>query len=318
MAYTQQQTALYVGIDGSKETLAVATYPTLEVEVIPNDAAHCEALADALAQQSVRLVLLEGSGGFEKSIVHALQQAGVPMAIVPPQRARYFAKSLRGNLKTDRVDARVLARFASCYPAPEATEVPAVQASLKELWARREQLVQALEAEQKRLQVATHPLVRASLERTIAVVQEEVAQIEAAIAALVASDEALAQKAALLQTVVGVGWVVASGLLAELPELGQVSRKVIAALAGLAPGRRESGRWRGYARIGGGRGRVRRLLYLAAVVAVAHDARWRAVYAGLLGCGKVKKVALCAVARRMLVVMNAMVRDGRAYKRTRE
>jgi len=134
MAYTQQQTALYVGIDGSKETLAVATYPTLEVEVIPNDAAHCEALADALAQQSVQLVLLEGSGGFEKSIVHALQQAGVPMAIVPPQRARYFAKSLRGNLKTDRVDARVLARFASCYPAPEATEVPAVQASLKELW----------------------------------------------------------------------------------------------------------------------------------------------------------------------------------------
>jgi transposase len=118
--------------------------------------------------------------------------------------------------------------------------------------------------------------------------------------------------------VVGVGWVVASGLLAELPELGQVSRKVIAALAGLAPGRRESGRWRGYARIGGGRGRVRRLLYLAAVVAVAHDARWRAVYAGLLGCGRVKKVALCAVARRMLVVMNAMVRDGRAYERTRE
>jgi transposase len=170
----------------------------------------------------------------------------------------------------------------------------------------------------RQLQVATHPLVRVSLERTIAVVQEEVAQIEAAIAALVASDEALAQKAALLQTVVGVGWVVASGLLAELPELGQVSRRVIAALAGLAPGRRESGRWRGYARIGGGRGRVRRLLYLAAVVAVAHDARWRAVYAGLLGCGRVKKVALCAVARRMLVVMNAMVRDGRAYERTRE
>ena len=240
MAYTQQQTALYVGIDGSKETLAVATYPTLKVEVIPNNAAHCEALANALAQQSVQRVLL--SGGVEKSIVHALQQAGVPMAIVPPQRARYFAKSLRGNLKTDRVDARVLARFASCYPAPEATEVPAVQASLKELWARREQLVQALEAEQKRLQVATHPLVRASLERTIAGVQEELAQMEAAIAALVASDEALAQKAALLQTVVGIGWVVASGLLAEPPELGQVSHEVIAALAGLAPVRRESGR----------------------------------------------------------------------------
>jgi len=318
MTYTQQQTALYVGIDGSKETLAVATYPTHQVKVIPNDADHCEALADELAQQSVQFVLLEGSGGFEKLIVRALQQAGVPMAIVPPQRARYFAKSLRGNLKTDRVDARLLARFASCYLALEATEVPAVQAQLKELWARREQLVQMLESEKKRVQVATHPLVRASLERTIAGLHAELAQIEAAIEALVAPDEALAQKAALLQRVVGVGWVVASGLLAELPELGQVSHKVIAALAGLAPVRRESGRWRGSARIGGGRCRVRRLLYLAAVVAVSHDARWKAVYQALLAKGKAKKVALCAVARRILVVMNAMVRDGRAYERKRE
>jgi len=134
------------------------------------------------------------------------------VAIVPTQRARYFAKSLRGNLKTDRVDAQMLARFARCYPVPDTPDLLAVQAQLKELGARREQLVQALEAEKKRLQVATHPLVRASLERTIAVVQEELAQMEAAIAALVAPDEALAQKAALLQTVVGVGWVVASGL----------------------------------------------------------------------------------------------------------
>jgi len=312
MTYTQQPTALYVGSDVSKETLAVATYPTPKLEVIPNDADHGEALAEQLAHQPVQLVLLEGSGGFEKPIVHALQQAGVPMAIVPPQRARYFAKSLRGNLKTDRVDAPMLARFASCYPAPEATEVPAVQAQLKELWARREQLVQMLESEKKRLQVATHPLVRASLERTIAVLHEALAQIEAAIEALVAPDEALAQKAALLQTVVGVGWVLASGLLAELPELGCVSHEGIAALAGLVPVRRESGRWRGYARIGGGRCRVRRLLYL--VVAVTHDARWRAVYEGLVGRGKPKKVALCAVARRLLVVMNAMVRDGRAYE----
>jgi transposase len=252
MTQTTHATAFYVGIDVSKETLAVATYPTDAVWVIPNDADHCAALADELAQQPVQVVLLEGSGGFEKPIVHALQQAGVPVVIVPPQRARYFAKSLRGNLKTDRVDARLLARFASCYPVPDAPETPAVQAQLKELWARREQLVQALESEKKRLQVATHPLVRASLERTMAQLEAECAEIEAAIAALVASDEALAQQAALLQTMVGVGWAVASGVLAELPELGQVSPKVIAALAGLAPVRRESGRWRGYARIGGG------------------------------------------------------------------
>jgi transposase len=312
MAHT---TALYVGIDVSKETLAVATYPPTTVQVITNDPNHCERLAHELAQQPVALVLLEASGGFEKPLVQALQRAGVPVAIVPTQRARYFVKSLRGNLKTDRVDAQMLARFARCYPVPETPDLPAVQAQLKALWARREQLVQQLEAEKKRLQVALHPLVRSSLERTLAVVQEELAQIEAAIAALVASDEMLQHKAALLQTAVGVGAVVAYGLIAELPELGQVSHKVIAALAGLAPVRRESGRWRGYARIGGGRRRVRRLLYLAAVVAASHDARWKAVYQGLLVQGKAKKVALCAVARRLLVVLNAMVRDGRCYER---
>jgi len=318
MTYTTQTTLLYVGIDVSKETLAVATYPTTTVQVIPNDPNHCERLAHELAQQPVALVLLEASGGFEKPLVQALLRAGVPMAIVPTQRARYFAKSLRGNLKTDRRDAQMLARFASCYPVPETPDLPAVQAQLKELWARREQLTQQLEAEKKRLQVAMHPLVRSSLERTIAGVQEELAQIEAAIAMLVASDESLVQKAARLQTVVGVGRVVAFGLLAELPELGQVSHKVIAALAGLAPVRRESGQWRGYARIGGGRHRARRLLYLAAVVAVTHDARWKAVYEGVLAKGKPKKVALCAVARRLLVVMNAVVRDGRAYERVSE
>jgi hypothetical protein len=189
MAHT---TALYVGIDVSKETLAVATYPPTTVQVITNDPNHCERLAHELAQQPVALVLLEASGGFEKPLVQALQRAGVPVAIVPTQRARYFAKSLRGNLKTDRVDAQMLARFARCYPVPETPDLPAVQAQLKELWARREQLVQQLEAEKKRLQVALHPLVRSSLERTLAVVQEELAQIEAAIAALVASDDNVA------------------------------------------------------------------------------------------------------------------------------
>jgi transposase len=318
MTDATETTALYVGIDVSKETLTVATYPDNALWTISNDADHCEALADELAQQPVQVVLLEGSGGFEKGVVQALQRAEVPVVVVPSQRSSYFAKSLRGNLKTDRVDARLLARFASCYLVPETPETPAVQAQLKELWARREQLVQQLEAEKKRLQVATFPLVRASLERMIEQLASECAVIEAAIEALMASEEALLHKAALLQTVVGVGWVVASGMLAELPELGQVSHKVIAALAGLAPVRRESGRWRGYARIGGGRRRVRRLLYLAAVVAVSHDARWKAVYQELLAKGKPKKVALCAVARRMLVVMNAMVRDGRAYERKRE
>lgn len=315
MTHNTQQTALYLGIDVGKYTLTLATYPTPQVWELPNTPEHHHALVQHLAHLPVQRVLLESSGGYEKGVVNALQQAGIPVVVVPAQRARYFAKSLRGNLKTDRVDAQLLAHFASCYPAPDTMEPAQVQAELKELWARREQLVRQLEAEKKRLQVVHAPSVRASLARMIAVLQEELAQIEAQVAALVASDEALARRFALLKTAVGVGDIVAYGLLAELPELGQVSREAIAALAGLAPVRRESGRWRGAARIGGGRRRVRRLLYMAAVVAVARDARWKAVYEGLKAKEKPAKVALCAVARRLLVVLNAMVRDGRCYAR---
>jgi transposase len=157
-------------------------------------------------------------------VAQTLQQAGLPVMVVPAQRARHFAKSM--HLKTDRVDAQLLAYFACCYPAPEATAMPEGQAQLRALWARREQLVQMLEAEKKRRQGAPET-VRASLERLIAVLEEEIAQIEAEVAALIEADASLSQKAALLQTAVGVGAVVAYGLLAELPELcrGRGTRK---------------------------------------------------------------------------------------------
>jgi transposase len=258
----QPQTALYVGIDVSKPTLTIALYPTAQVWDI---------LAGARSAAAEAACSAGAAGEFGRL---RARRGTVPVMVVPAQRARHFAKSMRGDLKTDRVDAQLLAYFACCYPAPEATAMPEGQAQLRALWARREQLVQMLEAEKKRRQGAPET-VRASLERLIAVLEEEIAQIEAEVAALIEADASLSQKAALLQTAVGVGAVVAYGLLAELPELGQVSREAIAALAGLAPVRRESGRWRGSARIGGGRWRVRRLLYLAAVVAVSHDARWR-------------------------------------------
>ena len=318
MTHTTQTTALYVGIDVSQNTLTVAIYPTDEVWTLVNDPHSHTALVQHLAQLPVQRVLLESSGGYEKAVVSALQQAGLPVVVVPAQRARYFAKSMRGDLKTDRADARMLAYFACCYPVQPVAPCSPGQAELKELWARREQLVQQVEREKKRLQTGMSEAVRASLERMIAVLKEEIAQIEARVAELIASDADLSQKAALLQTAVGVGRVVAYGLVAELPELGQVSHRAIAALAGLAPVRCESGAWVGRARVRGGRPRVRRLLYQAAVVAATHDGRWRAVYEALVGRGKAKKVALCAVARQLLVVLNAMVRDGRAYERVQE
>jgi transposase len=215
----QPQTALYVGIDVSKATLTIALYPTAQVWDIPNQPDQWQALAAQLQKPPVQRVLLESSGGYEQGVAQTLQQAGLPVMVVPAQRARHFAKSMRGDLKTDRVDAQLLAYFACCYPAPEATAVPEGQAQLRALWARREQLVQMLEAEKKRRQGAPET-VRASLERLIAVLEEEIAQIEAEVAALIEADAPLSQKAALLQTAVGVGAVVAYGLLAELPELG--------------------------------------------------------------------------------------------------
>jgi transposase len=151
MTYGLQQAELYVGIDVSKRTLTLAPDPTEQVWEIPNQPDAWHALATQLRELSVQRVLLESSGGYERGVVQSLQPAGLPVVVVPAQRARYFAKSLRGNLKTDRVDAQLLARFARAYMAPEATDASAVQAQLKELWVRREQLVEALEAEKKRL-----------------------------------------------------------------------------------------------------------------------------------------------------------------------
>jgi transposase len=284
----------------------------------PTTPTTIRALVQRLAQLPVQRVLLESSGGYEKPVVSALQQAGIPVVVVPAQRACSFAKSMRGDLKTDRADARMLAYFVCCYPVQPTAPCSPVQAELKELWARREQLVQELEREKKRLQTVPFAAVRASLEQMIAVLQDAIAQIEARVEELIASDAALSQKAALLQTAVGVGRVVACGLVAELPESGCVSHRAIAALVGLAPVRCESGEWVGQARVRGGHGRVRRLLYVASVVAKSHDGRWGGVYEALVGCGQAKKVALCAVARRLLVVLNAMVRDGRAYEQTGE
>ena len=248
MTQTTQTTALYVGIDVSQKTLTIATYPTDEVWTIANAPQHHSALIQHLAQLPVQRGLLESSGGYEKPVVSALQQAGIPVVVVPAQRARYFAKSMRGDLKTDRADARMLAYFACCYAVQPTVPHSPVQAELKELWARREQLVQELEREKKRLQTVPFAAVRASLEQMIAVLQDAIAQIEARVEELIASYADLSQKAALLQTVVGVGRVVAHGLVAELPELGCVSHRAIAALVGLAPVRCESGEWVGRAR----------------------------------------------------------------------
>ena len=276
---------------------------------------QCISRLDALAPA---LVVLEASGGYERSPVAALWAAAVPVAVVNPQRVRWFAKGAGYGAKTDRIDACVLAHFAVVtHPAPQA----APPTGLRELQAvvrRREQLVRVLAAERQR---AAHwardaAAMHASCLALVATLAASIAELDARIDAIVADDADLAILVSRLQSVPGVGRIVAATFLACLPELGRATDKDVAALAGLAPYSRESGQWTGERHISGGRTAVRRVLYLAAVSARRCNPAIRASYEWLHAAGKPTKVVLVvlvACARKLLVVLNALLRDGTTW-----
>lgn len=180
----------YAGIDVSKRTLTVATYPETTTQTFPNTPDGWSQLLQAWRDLPLQRIVVESSGGYERGVVQALQQAGLPIVLVPPNRARHFARSLRPYLKTDAVDAQVLARFAQVYEPPAGASPSAAQSALKAVWVRRSQVVQQLEAEKKRLQTAPHPTVRASVQRVMEALQAELEALEAALFEWEASDAA--------------------------------------------------------------------------------------------------------------------------------
>jgi transposase len=253
-------------------------------------------------------VVLEATGGLETPVASALAAAGLPVAVVNPRQVREFARGSGQRAKTDRLDARVLARFGEhvrppCRPLPDA----ATQ-ELARLVTRRRQLVEMLTAERNRRQGPAAPLAD-SLDEHIAWLQARISDLDRTLATLLRESPVWQADAALLQSVPGVGPVLTATLLAELPELGRLDRKRIAALVGVAPFTRESGRWRGRAMIGGGRAAVRATLYMAALVATRHNPVLRTFYQRLVAAGKAKKLALTAVMRKLLVILNAIRRD---------
>jgi len=300
---------VFVGIDVAGDELVAATQPAGEVRRWANDEAGHDGLVAALRERRPALVVLEATGGLEQGIAAALTEAGLPTAVANPAQIRAFARGIGRLAKTDPIDAAVLARFAAVVrpaPRPDAGETGR---ALRALVVRRRQVRDARVAERQRLSRA-EAIVRPSLERLIAAYTAELTELEAAIAARLTAEPALRGKRAVLQCVPGVGPVVAASVLAELPELGTLSGKQAAALAGLAPRTRESGKRRAPAAIGGGRRGVRCALYLAAVTAVRWNPPLRAFYDRLLAAGKPKKLALVAAARRLLGILNAMLRDG--------
>jgi transposase len=302
----------FIGIDVAKDTLEVAFGPAGERQTLANSTAAQEQLVGQLRALPVKVVLLEATGGYETEVVSVLQAAGLPVAVINPRQARDFARSMGLLAKTDAIDARVLARFAMVlaqradferFIKPLASEQ--IQ-QLQALMVRRRQLLEALTAERQRLQLA-HQVARRSLQRSIRFLREQLDEIDGEIGVQVRTQDP--ELAALLRSVSGVGQVTSASMIGLLPELGRLDRRAISALVGVAPFNRDSGRYRGYRGIWGGRRQLRAALYMAALVATRRNPVIQAFYQRLLAAGKPKKVALVACMRKLLTILNAIARD---------
>jgi transposase len=302
----------FVGIDVAAAHLDVAVAPGGEAWRVANDPAGHDALAARLAELGPALVVLEASGGYEAAVAAELAVAGLRVAVVNPRRVRDFAKAVGQLAKTDALDAALLARFAmQVRPAPRPLPDPAAR-ELKALVARRRALVGMAADERQRLRTA-HGAVRAGIEAHLGWLREQTRELERRIAAAVAASPLWHATAALVATVPGVGAVVAATLVAELPELGRLTRQEIAALAGVAPFNRDSGGLRGRRATWGGRAPLRAALYMGTVAAVHWNPAIKAFHRRLRDAGKPPKVALVACMRKLLTMLNAMVRDGRPW-----
>jgi transposase len=310
-------TSVVVGIDVAKAHVDVAVRGgELPAGRFANDEQGHTELAAALHALPVQLVVLEATGGYEASLACALQAAGLPVAVVNPKQARDFAKAMGHLAKTDRIDARVLAEFAAVLLGREDAArfirplIDHDQRRLAALVIRRRQLLTMLTAERQRLQLAMAD-VRPSLEIMIKAIKAQIDDMEAQMAAHVR--EHFGQLDGLLQSTNGIGPIASATLIAALPELGRLSRRAIAALVGVAPMANESGTSRGRRQIKGGRFEVRRALYMATVAATTHNPVMRAFYKRLRDAGKLPKVALVASMRKMLTILNAMVRNNQTW-----
>lgn len=309
---TDQTKAQYVGIDVSKGRLDVAIGAEGEAWAVGNDEKGIAQLVERMQVVQPALIVLESTGGLEWAAMTELYSAGLGVALVNPGRVKEFARSIGLLAKTDRLDARLLARFAEAVK-PNATRLPDEQEQhLMGLVSRRRQLLEMQVAEQNRLNTARLSS-RANLEEHIAWLQKALSDLDKQIQIYVRQSELWKDKVERLQSVPGVGPVTASTLLAELPELGLLDRKRIAALVGVAPFNNDSGPRRGKRRVKGGRSTVRQVLYMAALSASIHNPVLHAFYQQMIRRGKEKKVALTACMRKLLTFLNAMMRDAKSW-----
>ena len=310
---------VYVGIDVSKGTLDVATLPAGEAWTTANDDRAIAALTERIASLGPALVVLEASGRYEAPCAAALASAGLPVAVVNPRQVRDFAKSTGQLAKTDALDAAILALFAprplgrGQRVRPEPRPLPDAESeALQAILARRRQLVGMIASEKNRAHVAPKAVAK-SVAKHVRWLEKELGAVDDDLRRAIRESAAWRAKDDLLRGVPGVGRVLATTLLADLPELGRLNRREIAALVGVAPLNRDSGKHRGERSVWGGRATVRTALYMGALAAVRSNPPVKALYERLVAKGKPKKVALVACMRKLLVTCNAVVRDGQKW-----
>jgi transposase len=299
----------FIGIDVSKDRLDVHVRPSGERLAVGRNSAGLDQLVARCGALGPTLIVLEATGGYEITVAAALASAKLPLAVVNPRQVRAFARALGRLAKTDRLDAEVIALFAEKV-RPEPRPVADEEAlALGELVARRRQLVEMIVMETNRKRQVRDPGLRARIAEHLDWLQSSLNELDGEIAALVRRSSAWRETDDLLQSVPGVGPVVASTLIAELPELGSLGRRQIASLVGVAPFNRDSGQWRGLRTIAGGRATVRAALYTATVAALRWNPVIGAHYKRLRERGRPPKVALIACLRRLLTILNAMLRE---------
>ena len=305
----------YVGIDVAKDKLDVFIDSTNECFTVENTSAGIASIRQRLCGLNVKLIVIEHSGRYERRCALDLMDADLPVALVNPRQVRDFARSRNWLAKNDRIDAHLNCEFGKANNPRISEKIPQNRAELDELVGRRRQLVAMRASEKPRLQQVSSKSVRQSIEKVVRQLDVQIQDLERAIAKLIENDDDWRGKAQLLQSVPGVGPVVASTLVAELPELGKVNREQIAALAGLAPYDHQSGKFKGKRRCFGGRGQVRCTIYMAAMAARRFNPIVRALSQRLLARGKSFKVMMVACMRKLLTILNTIAASGVTWRK---
>jgi transposase len=298
----------FVGIDVAKDHFDFTWLPQGSFRTLPYNPKGLRQLLDCLRRQDPCLVVVEATGGYERRLIATLVDAGFAVALVNPRQVRDYARGIGRLAKTDRIDAAVLARFAQEVQPHPLAKTPEKRRELDELVGRRRQLLELQTAESNRRETTTGKMTRQSIDRVLQVLADQIERVDAAIAALIESDDDWRQRQQLLRSVPGVGPVTSATLIAELPELGELNRQEIAALVGVAPFNHDSGKLRGQRRIYGGRASVRQCLYMAALTAQRCNPALRRFAERLRNAGKRFKVVITACMRKLLVLLNEIVK----------